>query len=153
MSTFLSVVMLRGRLTRLPYALVAVPMLAIYFSGRDIAYLAPLVMLRLGGHLQDTGLLMPLFMALNLAILPVFIASFSRLHDFGLTGWLALPVTAPLLIRLFVKWVMSGDDAFQTSGLIMMWLYYGATWLAILMVVVFALVPGRKVQTIVARAL
>ncbi|MFT4076516.1 MAG: hypothetical protein QM647_13405 [Asticcacaulis sp.] len=152
MSTFLSVVLLRGRLTRLPYALVAVPMLAIFFCGRDIAYLAPLVMLRLGGHLQDMGLLMPLFMALNLAILPVFIASFNRLHDLGLTGWLALPVTAPLLFRFYVKWMMSGDGALQTNGLIMMWLYYGATWLTILIVVVLALVPGRKVPTSVVRA-
>lgn len=140
--------MLKGRLTRLPYALVAVPMLAIFLCGRDIAYLAPLVILQLGGHLQDVGLLIPLFVALNLTILPVFIAGFNRLHDLGLTGWLALPVTAPLLIRFCVEWMMSGDDAFQTNGLIMMWLYYGATWIAILMVIMLALVPGRKAPTI-----
>jgi uncharacterized membrane protein YhaH (DUF805 family) len=153
MSTFLSVVMLRGRLARLPYVLVAVPMLTIFFCGPDAAYLAPLVMLRLGGHLQDIGLLIPLFVALNLFILPVFIVSFNRLHDLGLTGWLALPVIAPLPIRFCVEWMISAHDAFQTNGLILMWLYYGARWLAILMVVVLAVVPGRKAPPIAISAL
>lgn len=104
MNDFRSIISLNGRLSRWSYALIALPVLVIFELRYLVVYYGPGVVERLGGDLTSVGWMIAVYIAFDLLLLPLIVASFNRLHDIGLTGFLCLPYVAERFISLASNW-------------------------------------------------
>lgn len=125
-----------GRLSRIPYALIAVPVLVLQYVTPLIFNFAPVLfeqilhasLLDIGGYQIAMSVIVVLLPALILVI-----ASIKRLRDIRLTTWLVLPLVLKLLMA-----PMSGF----VSG-VLIWLWQGAYAYSLLLVLALLVVPGR----------
>jgi uncharacterized membrane protein YhaH (DUF805 family) len=147
MNGFSTILLLRGRLSRVPYALMAVPLLLLRQFGHVLTSFAPLLFERVfHAGMTDVVLYSLIFFLLMDALLVVLmIVSVSRLHDIGLTGFLVLPYIFPVFIGFYVSQSEIGHLVVSPAMKeIITWLSRGTYWYCLALALVMLFVPGRK---------
>jgi uncharacterized membrane protein YhaH (DUF805 family) len=150
--SILSIFSLKGRLTRLPYALIAVPILLIFAGSPFIANNLHILLQKLGVTLTlaNVGIwLVSILLLIRLLIVPLMIVTIRRLHDIGLTGFLALPYLINEGLKFYVAWTRSQtllegatpDPAFQQA---LTFLSMGAYYYGLVLAFALCLIPSRK---------
>lgn len=143
-----------GRLARIPYALVALPLLVIQYLTPVISTYAPIFF----DKVLDADLVsfhryaIALSFALDVLVLILTIVSAKRLRDIGLTGWLALPILLKLLLGLavgFLKTQAIADGTVVDSGTqqAMTWALHGLYYYGYALALFLLIMPGRSRPT------
>ena len=143
MSDLKSILLFGGRLARLPYGLVALPILAIFECRYLIVYYWPVVFDRFNAGLTSAGWLIVIYALYDLLLLPLLMVSFSRLRDIGLTGFLALPYLLAPFLKLASTWAWM-HHASPGMTLILDRAASGVHIYGLALAVLLLLVPGRK---------
>lgn len=142
-----------GRMARLPYAFVAIPISLILVNDAFVVFLAMKAWELVGNLLNTSKIsLAELFSAMlfvfTTLIVILVVASLKRLRDTGLTSWLAAPVllrAVVLAVMAYLKYQAStygtpiSDVVHQGLG----WASQGVRWYELALVFILLLVPGR----------
>ena len=137
---------LEGRSGRVIYGMIALPVLL----ERHYNYVIVRQIETLFGHMtqslaQFSTWLLFAFLLLQLLTVPLVIVTVRRLHDIGLTGYLALPYLLTMLIGFYfsftkIAMVIPND----TIHVAMAWLRGAAYYCGLALAVALLFIPGRK---------
>jgi uncharacterized membrane protein YhaH (DUF805 family) len=141
-----------GRLSRIGYACVAIPLVLLLEAAPFILRQAtPFFRQVFNVSLADMGLYI-IVLSLCIYILPLFtliVVSIKRLHDMALTGWLALPLSFKLGVGFAIGMVqgqaiLNETAVDETTQLVLTWLSRGVYIYGLVLVLALVLVPGRR---------
>lgn len=143
-----------GRLSRIPYALIALPLSLVQYLTPVVSMYAPMFF----DKVFDADLVsfpryaIALSFALDLLVLVLVVVSAKRLRDIGLTGWLALPILLKLVLGLvvgFLKTQAIADGTVVDPGTqqALTWALHGLYYYGYALALFLMIVPGRRRQT------
>lgn len=136
---------LKGRSGRVVYGMVALPILLERHYQYAIAIQLEHLLAQFTTRIADIGWLFIPFLLMQLLIVPLMIVSVRRLHDIGLTGYLALPYVLTTLVGLYFSFtkiaLISPNEA---VGVELLWLRGAAYYTGLLLAVLLLLMPGRR---------
>jgi uncharacterized membrane protein YhaH (DUF805 family) len=156
--SILSMFSLKGRLTRLPYVLVAVSILLVFAANPFIVRHLQILLQKLGVTLtlvnartsvniaKWLGLILPFS---RLLIIPFMIVTVRRLHDIGFSGFLALPYVINVGLEFYVAWAQSRtllETTFPDSAVqqVAVYLSIGTYYYGLALAFALCLIPSRK---------
>jgi uncharacterized membrane protein YhaH (DUF805 family) len=151
MMSFLSLFSFKGRLSRLPYALVAVPILIGFANGAYVQSVLFSIFQAMKVDLIDFGVwFTSILLVFKLLIVPLLIVTIKRLHDIGLSGFLAISYPIHEGVKMYVGWSLANHNLGQPlpSQLVQQIITYisaGTFIYGLGLALVLCVLPSRKI--------
>ncbi len=136
-------------MSRVAYAVIALPILLLFQAGSLLSYYTPLVLGKLGADLTNFATwTILIFLIYHLMVIPLILVSAMRLRDIGLGGYLAGFLALPYLVRhgvdVYVGWTkVQGSLPSVEVQHIVSYLSAGAYIYGLVLALILLVIPGR----------
>ena len=149
-----------GRLSRIPYALIALPLILVQYWSPVIVMYAPIFFDKLfnADLVSFPRYMIALSLFMDLLVVGLAIVSAKRLRDIDVTGWLALPIVLTLVMDLAVgvlrtQVTANGTVMGMDAQPLLTWAFRGLYYFNLALALFLLIVPGRRLSsTRVSRA-